>query len=210
MSLGYKKLFATFCLFSFFSLLPMSCGLLCRDSCGCGPSPKAQEMRIKTFSLETVDDRGAKIADSQVKSYNQIFRTLRIDEVEYLSENQDINSPSFSFGTAFACDPAPPTTENTLYLIQIINEREFTSSDGIQFMIGEDISSLFGMNHFYTAGLTTIDNFVAPGLKLYRDESFKIGVLENPGKDLLLKFTIRLVFDDAQEFLLTDQVLNIR
>ncbi len=46
--------------------------------------------------------------------------------------------------------------------------------------------------------------------ELILEDYFKIGLLENPEKELNLIFTIRLLFDDRQEFLLTDQLLNVR
>jgi hypothetical protein len=101
-------------------------------------------------------------------------------------------------------------TENTLYLIQIINQKEITLIDGTNYSVGDNISSLFGMSHFFAPGLTSIENFVAPGLKLSFEDYFKIGFLVNPEKEINLEFTIRLVFDDAQELLLTDQILNVR
>jgi hypothetical protein len=48
------------------------------------------------------------------------------------------------------------------------------------------------------------------GRKLTVEDFFKIGLLQNPRKELKLRFSIRLVFDDAQEFLLTGQILGIQ
>lgn len=205
-----KRIFTTISLFSILALLPMSCGLFCYDSCGCGPLPKPQELRVKSFEILTVNESGSEISESETKGYNQIFKTLRINEAEYKTQSS-IESPSSpSLGTAFACSPIPPSTKNTLYLIQILNEKEFTLGDGRNYFEGDNISSLFGMNHFFAQGLTTIENFIAPGLRLTLEDYFKIGILENPGKELQLEFTIRLVFDDRQEFLITDQLLNVR
>lgn len=205
-----KRLFTTFSLFSFLALLPMSCGLFCNDSCGCGALPKPQELRVKSFAILTVNESGSEISESETKEYNQIFKTLRINEAEYKTQSSIESTSSPSLGTAFACSPIPPTTENTLYLIQIINEKEFTLADGTNYFEGDNISSLFGMNHFFAQGLTTIENFTGPGLRLTFEDYYRIGILENPEKELNLEFTIRLVFDDAQEFLLTDQLLHVR
>jgi len=157
-----------------------------------------------------VDPSGKEIPASETKGYDQVFKTLQINEVENKTQSSTDSSVFGSFGTAFACDPIPRMTENTLNLIQIINQKEITLIDGTKYLVGDNISSLFGMNHFSAAGLTTLENFVAAGRKLRFEDYFKIGFLVNPEKEINLEFTIRLVFDDAQELLLTDQILNVR
>ena len=207
---SWKKVFTTVTLFAFFAFLPISCGLLCRDSCGCGPGPKLQEIRVNSFLVSTVDKVGVEVPDSVAKTFDQVFKSIRIDDAEFLSEIQNTPSSFSSFGTAFACSPIPPKTVNALNLIQIISEKEFTTSDGIQYSEGDDISSLFGGNYFYGAELIALEDFVEGGLELFQYEDLKVGILTNPQKELNLKFTIRLIFDDAQEFQLPGEILNIR
>jgi hypothetical protein len=210
MNFTWKKFWSTGILFGFFAFLPMSCGLLCWDSCGCGPSPEKQEIRIKSFLTMPVDQSNTEIPVTETRPFDQSFIRLRIDEVEVKAQSSFEQKPSWTMGTAFACSPAPPVSQNTLYLIQIISEKEFITHDGTQYAIGDNISLLFGMSYFFAQELTTLQNFIAPGLRLTYDDFFKIGLLEDPEKELNLKFTIRLRFDDAQEFLLTDQILNIQ
>lgn len=206
-----KRVFTTLSLFSFLALMPMSCNLFCAsDSCGCEPSSKPQEIRIKSFATQLVNESNVEISESEINPYDQVFITLLSNEVEFKTLGSIESSQTWTFGTAFACSILPPTTENTLYLIQIINEKEFSSNDGTVFSPGENISALFGINYIFSSELTTIQNFIGPGLKLTQEDKFKIGLLQNPHKDLQLKFTIRLRFDDAQEFLITDQTLNVR
>ncbi|WP_157963232.1 hypothetical protein [Algoriphagus litoralis] len=205
-----KKLFATVTLFAFFAFLPISCGLLCRDSCGCGPSPKLQEIRIKSLSVSTVDKSGVAVVATEGKAFDQVFKSIRIDEVEFLAEVQNQATAISSFGTAFACSPIPPKSVNALSLIQVINEKEFTTSNGVVYAEGDDISSLFGVNYFFGAELTALEDFLEGGLELYQYEDLKVGLLQNPEKELNLEFKMRLVFDDAQEFVLSNQLLSVK
>lgn len=187
----------------------MSCGLFCYDSCGCGPLPTPQEFKIQSFITQTVNQSGQEITDSDAKPYDQIFKSLRIDSVEFIRQSSLPPYSYSSFGTAFACSPIQPSSVNTLKLIQIINQKEFSLADGRTFKVGDPISTLFGMKYFHASGLTPIDNFIAPGKILVLDELYKIGLLQDPEKELKLEFTILLVFDDAQDFSIADQVLNI-
>lgn len=206
-----KRIFTTFTLFSILALLPMSCGLFCvNDSCGCGPVPKPREFVIESFVTKTVDGSGNEIPETQSRNYNQIFKSIEIRDIKYISEIKVEESSPWSLGLAFACSPAPDTSKNELQLIQIINEMEFTLADGREFEVGENLNSLFGIGQVFLTNLVPIQEFTRLGSNLTFDDSYKIGLLQNPEKELHLKFTIRIVFDDAQEFLITDQILNIR
>lgn len=208
MKIAQKRLFTTLCLFSLLALMPMGCNLFCYDSCGCGPTPKPNQLVVRSFETQTVDIAGKEISKEESKPFDQVFLALRIGEYEFQTQSME-SQDTWSLGTALACDPPIPVTEDTLYLIQIINQQEFTLIDGTTFSEGDNISGLFGMSHFFAPGLRTLSNFMAPGKRLRLEDYFKIGLMERPKKELNLEFTIRLVFDDAQEFLLTDQILNV-
>lgn len=196
--------------FSFLALMPMSCGIFCNDSCGCGPVTKPREFVIESFATKTVDVSGNEIPETQSRNYNQIFKSVEISDRKFTSEAKVKGSNPLSLGLAFACSPAPDTSINELQLIEIINEVEFTLADGTEYEVGENLNSLFGISEVFRTNLVRIEEFTRLGAKLTFDDSFKIGLLQNPGKELQLEFTIRLVFDDAQEFLLTDQLLHVR
>lgn len=205
-----KKGLLTTGLFTFLALLPMSCGLFCNDSCGCGPVTRPREFVIESFATNTVDDLGNVIPENQSRNYNQIFKSVEIRDIRFTSEAQVEESNPTSMGLAFACSPAPDASINELQLIEIINEVEFTLVDGTEYAIGENLSSLFGISEVYRTNLIPIEEFPQFGAKLYLDDFFKIGLFQNPEKEINLKFTIRLRFNDGQEFLLTDQTLNIQ
>lgn len=200
----------TFGLFSFLALLPMSCGLFCNDSCGCGPIAKPRKFVIESFVTKTVDSSGIEIPETQSRNFDQIFISVEIEDVKYTSEAKIEGSSPRSQGLAFACSPAPNTSINELQLIEIINEREFTLADGTEYENGENLTTLFGISPVFSTNKVPIEEFTRLGSKLAFDDFFKVGLFQNPEMELNLEFTIRLVFDDAQEFLLTDQKLNVR
>lgn len=210
MKLNGKRIFTTISLFSILSLLPMSCGLFCNDSCGCGPVTKPREFVIESFATKTVDELGNNIPETQSRNFDKIFKSVEISERKFTSEAKVEDSMHLSLGLAFACSPAPDTSINELQLIEIINEVEFTLADGTEYAIGEKLNSLFGISEVFRTNLIPIEEYPQIGAKLTLDDFFKIGLFQHLGKELQLEFTIRIVFDDAQEFLLTDQTLNVR
>lgn len=203
-----KKLLATLILFSFLALLPMSCGLVCLDSCGCGPSGKPVQLIIRSFSVSTVDGTGKAIEPKSPRPYTDIFKLLKVDRVDFFSQSIPKSSPS-AFGTALACSPVPASSVNSLQLIQVINQKEFTLGNGTRFATGENLTPLFGINYLFATKLLPIPEFLGLGQKLTTENDFKIGLLQDPAKELTLEFSIRLVFDDGQEFLLADQLLAV-
>lgn len=205
-----KRTTLTFGLFSFLALMPMSCGLFCNDSCGCGPLPKPRVFVIESFDIKTVDGTGREIPETQNKPYNQMFKSLQIKDIKFISNLNIEALYTGSLGLVFACDPAPDASKNALKLIQIINEKEFTLDNGTEYGVGVNLTSLFGINSVSSNSIVSISEFTGLGRPLFFEDFFKIGFLENPKKELNLKFTIRLVFDDGQEFLLADQILNIQ
>lgn len=210
MRISIKRGITTLGLFTFLAMLPMSCGLLCRDTCGCGPTPKTSEFEIQSFDSKTKDGSGREISASESRPYDQIYKVLEINDVEFTSAVKDEEQNTGSLGIAFACSPAPPISKNDLQLIEILNETEFSLADGTEYGVGENLVSLFGINRYFSSELESIEEFIGTGRKLNYGDDLYFGLLENPEKDLQLEFTIRLVFNDAQEFLFTDQILNVQ
>jgi hypothetical protein len=210
MELHGKRIITTISLFSTLAMLPMSCGLFCNDSCGCGPVTKPREFVIESFATKTVDELGNNIPETQSRNYNQIFKSVEISDRKFTSKAKVEGSMPLSLGLAFACSPAPDTSTNELQLIEIINEVGFTVGDGTEYEVGENLNSLFGISEVFRTNLVPIEEYPQFGAKLTLDDFFKIGLFQNPGKELQLEFTIRIVFDDAQQFLLTNQTLNVR
>ncbi len=210
MKISTKRGITTFGFFFFLAMLPMSCGLLCRDSCGCKPLPKPREFRIQSFTTRTIDVAGREIPEDQIRNYAQIFKSLEIKDIEYTAKVRIEEHDPWYFGLAFACDPIPNSSKNELIKIEIINEREFTLADGREYIVGENMTSLFGTNRVFNTSIVPIGDFTGLGRKLTFDDFLKIGLFENPGRELQFEFTIRLVFDDGQEFLIPNQILNVQ
>lgn len=204
-----KRVFATISLFCVLALLPISCDLICLDSCGCGPAQQVGEIRIRSWQAKTISESNQAIEKTEIRDFDKAFVGLSVDEVVFLADQSSEQESFGSLGMAYACSPIPPQTANTLSLIQLINQKEFTTAAGVTYSAGEDISSLFGIGQVYVTKLSPFAEFVGSGLRPTTEDYFRIGLLGDPGKVLELEFTVRLVFDDRQEFLLSDQFLNV-
>ena len=209
MNLTSKRIGLTICLFAFLALIPMSCGIFCQDSCGCGPSAPAQNLIIKSMQLRTVALMDQTVNPLDTLPYNRVFKSLEVKEFEIklISENL---SPSPSFGLAYACSPLPVYSRDEIIGINILNKTSVTLADGTTINPQQDISSYFGMAFFYNDRLTTIQEFIGTGRYFFFGENFKIGFIQSPEKALKLEFDVEVIFKSGKAFRLENQVLSIR
>lgn len=210
MTLWGKKLLATFSLLTFLAILPMSCGVVCLDTCGCNPSFPQQTLKIKSFEVLTVAGNGQRIQPTLAQPFDQVFKAIRIKDFDLITlEKSDFLEPT-SLGTAFACSPPPIIAKEKLSRIQVINLKEITLGDGTLLSLGEDITPYFGMNDFFAQGLVPVNQFLAGGRSLILEDFFKLGFVRNPGKEINLELSIRLLMDNGEEFVLANQIHSIR
>lgn len=209
MNLTSKRIGLTICLFSFLALIPMSCGIFCQDSCGCGPSAPPQDLVIKSMQMRTMAPIGQTANPLDTLPFNQVFKSLEVKEFEIILLSENF-WPSSSFGLTYACSPLPVYSRDEINAIRILNKTSVTLADGSTLNPQQDISSYFGMAFFYTEKLSTIQEFIGNGRYFFLGENFKLGFKQSPGKALKLEFDVEVTFKSGKAFLLENQVLSIR
>ncbi len=207
MNLSPKKYFATFLLFVGLGLLPISCGVVCNDSCGCQPDFEVLDFNITEMEALTLVANGQQVSPEGTFPYNQVVKAIRIKDFQTVSAAIEVG-PTIP-GVAYACSPIPPKSTENLVNIQIINLKEFTAPNGQIYTTGDDISDFFGMNYYFEEGVEPIGEFLSNGLEMYADELYKLAWLEEPREELNLVFTIRVQLESGREFSLTDEMLNL-
>lgn len=209
MRMNVKRIVLTLSLFGFLALLPMSCGIFCQDSCGCGPLPPAQDLVIKSMQMLTLGPTGQALNPLDTIPFNQVFKSLEIKEFEIklISENY---SPSSSIGLAYACSPLPVYSRDEINGIKIKNRTPVILADGTNLAPQQDISSYFGMAFFYNNKLIPIQEFIGSGRSFFFGENFKMGFRQFPVQALKIEFDVEVTFKSGKAFLIENQVLSIR
>lgn len=207
MKINLKTFVTTGALFFSLALLPMSCGVFCNDSCGCGASFPEQFFRIRSFELFTSAFDGQRIFPDDSQPWDQYYKGFRVDQFDLIS---DIPARKSALGVALACDPAPPKSEKKLNAIRIINLKEESIGNGMILEVGQDITDLFGMNFFFSQGLEPIQDFISTGRELYLDQLFKLGFKNDPGRDLTLSLSISFILEDGTEFTFLNEPFTIQ
>lgn len=204
-----KRVFLTSSILLGLALLPISCGIICNNPCGCGADNEAKDFSIKSFeTLTLIGNNAEQVNPSDSYPFDEVVKGIRIDEFQLLASVE--NSSKGMPGIVFACSPRPIQSAENLKKIQIINLKELTLSSGEILKMGDDISDFFEMNYYFSLGSQPIEEFLEGTLPMYADELYKLAWINDPIDELSLQFTIRLILESGREFSLEDEVLNIR
>lgn len=205
----YKRIILSSSILLGLALLPISCGIICNDPCGCGDDIEVKDFSIESFEALTMEvNNGQQVSALETYPFDEIVKVLRIDEFQILASVE--NSSSGIPGFAFACSPRPIQSAENLEGIQIINLKEVTLSSGEILKVGDEISNFFEMNYYFSSGSQPIEEFLEGTLPMYADELFKLAWIYDPIDELSLQFTICLILESGREFSLENEVLNIR
>lgn len=210
MKVSIKSFGLTLALFSFLALIPMSCGLFCQDSCGCGPGTPPQELIIKSMQLNTLNLIGQPVNPLDTLCSREVFKALQVKDFEIKTIADTYSAPSFTFGTAFACSPLPAYSRDEIATIKVINKKQLAVGDGLMWNESEDITAFFGMGYFFTGKLFPIEEFIGNGKSVYLGEFYVLGFNLSPTHPIKLEFDVLVRFKSNKEFLIENQVLSIR
>jgi hypothetical protein len=204
----YKYL-ATVIVFTVIALLPLSCGIVCNDSCGCGPQFEVKDFQIVSFETLSLTKTGQRVNPTTSLPYDQIFKAFRI------LETQTVASGTSNFalgipGVALACSPLPSKSARQVIGIQLINIKEVTLGDGEILKVGQDITEFFEINYFFSEKTMPFESFFKLPITIYREDIFKLGWRQDPKKEVILEFNIGIFMTDGKEFNLNNEMLSIR
>lgn len=202
-----KSIVCTVFLFILLSVLPMGCGLLCVDSCGCAPKFPPQTFRIKTFEVFTAAFDGQQISPTTFLPYNKVFKAFRVKEFDLLGSSK--TSPVGGLNLAYACSPPSPTSEKKMLDLRVINLKRISLGDGTILEPGENISRLFRIGNFFSTNSYPISDFLGKGNTIYLEDLFKLSFTKNPEKQLTLEVSITIQLEDGTAFLLPNEILSL-
>lgn len=205
----YRKSLATVTVFAFIALLPISCGILCNDPCGCGPQFEVKDFNILSFETLSLTKPGQRVNPTTPLPYDQIFKVFRILNTQTLSSIE--NNPAIGIpGVAFACSPVTPKSAQLMTGIQLLNSKEVALGDGTVLKVGQDITEFFEVNYFFEEKTLPFESFFKRPLAIYREDLFKLGWKQDPKKEIILEFSIRIFMTSGKEFNLNNEILSIR
>lgn len=205
----YRNSLVTVIVFAFIALLPISCGILCNDPCGCSPQFEVKDFNILSFETLSLTKSGQRVDPNTPLPYDQIFKSFRVLDIQTLSYSEKSETSSM-LGLAFACSPITPKSVQMMTDVRLINLKEVTLGDGTVLQLGQDITEFFEVNYFFEDKTLPFNSFFKKPLTIYQDDLFKLGWIQDPKKEIILEFNIRIFMTGGMEFNLNNEILSIR
>jgi hypothetical protein len=94
--------------------------------------------------------------------------------------------------------------------IQLLNSKELTLGDGTVLKVGQDISEFFEINYFFEEKTLSFESFFKEPITIYQEDLFKLGWKQDPKKEIILEFSLRIFMTGGKEFNLNNEILSIR
>ncbi|WP_194976883.1 hypothetical protein [Aquiflexum lacus] len=205
-----KKLIAIWTMMLAFGIIPMSCDLFCRDSCGCGSPIPMREFSIKDLTIGDLVIGTSAFNPDLFYAKDQYFKVIEISGFEYLTENQDFKFSFHFFNSVYACSPAPNISFQHIAELKIINKKETVLSESNLILEAQDISEKFLISNYPSIDGQAIISLLEEEQKFYLGESFFLKWNESITGETELIFDIFIKLSDGQEFLFADEVMKIK
>ena len=185
---------------AFMGLVPISCNLICRDSC-CG----------ETFENPAFTITKLKISEdvaSNTHLFNQAMFGILIDEFEKSSALSLVNSTTLFLNGAIACEPPTAYASNPIKSIQIKLKSDFLSIHGTDTIFKDtDITNEFLVSNY--AGNTTLNDiyyYLPYDFYEYRGLNFYLQLPDY--RKLVASIDIAIILEDEQRFTFENVVIS--
>ncbi len=190
------------------ALLPISCDIVCNDTCGCGSQTQVNDFKIISFEMLTVNTQGEEVNPEIPQPYQQILKTFKIKDIEVLS---NIESSTFGVpGVVYACSPIPPKSQERLEDLKLFNLKEVTLGDGTVLKAGDILNDLFQINYYFVSETKPIEEFLSENNTLYLDDYYKLTFIKDPKKEVIIEFSLQLIFENGRTISVNNEQLNIK
>jgi hypothetical protein len=194
-----------------FGIVPTSCDIFCRDSCGCGPLTPVKDYTIKNFGAENMVMNVESFNPESFYDRDQYFKVIKVVDFDLISEYIQNKKTGSMIPGAFACSPVPSFSVQNVTGLKIINKQETEIAENDLLTINQDISERFLVTDFPQFEGKPIAELLEEERKLELGESLFIQWKEDfPGEKLELVFDIMISLSDGQEFILEDEVMRIK
>jgi hypothetical protein len=126
----------------------------CEDECGSSPNKfKIKSLKWQTFQIENTEEKyNIKFYEIEDKSVSYKKFSIKINaEIDTYYSNNIFSPKNIFIRSAYACDPALPTSDETITKIEIFANNDYNK----HYKSGKDISNLFDIlvvsntNEFY-------------------------------------------------------------
>jgi hypothetical protein len=205
-----RKLIFIWALMLGISILPMSCDLFCRDSCGCKPLPPTKEFSISDFNIKDLIIGSSAFDPETFFPTDQYFKVIEVSEFELLSQNQEPKTSLYFINGAYACSPIPPIAMQSIAELKIINKKTISLADDDVISEDQEVTDRFVISNYPSMNSESITSFLENEQWIFLGEPFYLRWVNSIAKETELQFDIFIKLSDGKEFLFEDEVMKIK
>lgn len=205
-----KKMVIIWALMLMGGIIPMSCDLFCRDSCGCKPLPPTKEFSISGFDMKDLIIGSSAYNPDTFFPTDQYFKVIEVSEFEFLTQNQESKMNSFFINAAFACSPIPPNASQSIAELKIISKKTISLDEDDVILEDQEVTNRFVISNYPSMNAESITSFLENEQWIFLGEPFYLRWEDSISKETELQFDVFIKLSDGQEFFFENEVMKIK
>jgi len=204
-----KKNFVAFVLFLLmFGAIPISCDILCFDSCGCGNNAPPKDFSIKNFDVKDFL-MGQTLNPDFYYPKDDFYKLIEVSDFEFLSQT-GYSIPGAGFiQIAKACSPPPNQSKESITGIRVRTKKQFVVSPEENIEIGSDISGYFLISNYPSNLAETISDYLKVKPKIYLGHGLFLKWNSSLVENLELVFDIEIELSNGKIFVFDDEKMKL-
>ncbi|MCH6198378.1 hypothetical protein MMU07_02220 [Aquiflexum sp. LQ15W] len=204
-----KKNFVAFVLFLLmFGAIPISCDILCLDSCGCGNNVPPKDFSIKDFEVKDFL-MGQTFNPDFYYPKDDLYKLIEVSDFEFLSQTGHSILGAGFIQIAKACSPAPNESKESITGIMITTKKQFGVSPEKNIEIGSDISGYFLISNYPSNLAETISDYLNIKPKIYLGDGLFLKWNSSLVENLELVFDLKIELSNGKVFVFEDEKMKL-
>jgi hypothetical protein len=204
-----KKNFVSFIFFFIlFGAIPISCDILCLDSCGCGDNFPPKDYSIKGLEINDFILNQTFNPDFFYPK-EELFKFIEVSEFEFLSYSDQVNTSKGFIPMANACSPPPNKSSESISVILISAKNHIGVSSEQNIEIGTDISEYFLITDYPTSSGVSISAYLEDKPKLYLGEGLFLKWNSTLMENSELVFDIQVNLNNGKSFIFENEKMML-
>jgi hypothetical protein len=204
-----QKNFVAFFLFLvLFGAIPVSCDIICLDSCGCGNNAPPKDFSIQDFKV-TDFLLGQTFNPDFYYPKEDFYKLIEVSDFEFLSQGEHYIPGSGFIQVGMACSPAPNVSKESNTGIMITTKKQFGILPEENIEIGSDISGYFLISNYPSNSAETISDYLKSEPRIYLGDGLFLKWNSSLVENLELVFDLKIELSNGKIFVFEDEKMML-
>ncbi|MCH6235132.1 hypothetical protein [Cognataquiflexum rubidum] len=203
-----KNFIAFFLFLVLFGAIPVSCDIICLDTCGCGDNPPPRDFSIKDFKANNFLV-GQTFNPDFYYPKEDLYKLIEVSDYEFLSQAENPIRGTGFVQVTNACSPAPNKSSESITDIKITAKKQFGISSEKTVEIGSDISSYFLVTEYPSISGKSISEYLKEKPLIYLEEGLFLQWNSPLVENQELVFDIKIKLSNGKVFVFEDEKMKL-